>query len=163
MFFPAGVGGSVQQRHTPHVPHTNIIKRPKTQMFKPTFAAPVFKRIITTVPMNHTRREIKDVTSTFRPLLHFFGSFGGITFQQGIKRISVASIPKRHAIIDSVRSSTDFDSSVRRMYAAGIMVDGSVPITLPTAPPNVSISSATRIAMKKATPEEMKTLTKFMD
>ena len=50
-----------------------------------------------------------------------------------------------------------------KMYAAGMTVEGSVPMTLPTAPPNVSIRMATRIAIKKATPEERKILPKFMD
>lgn len=40
------------------------------------------------------------------------------------------------------------------MKAAGMIVNGSVPITLPMAPPNVSINTATRIAKTNATPEE---------
>ena len=59
---------------------------------------------MTTAPINQTKRERRVVTNTFKPFAHFFGNLGGMTFQEGMKRMSVASIPNKHATTESILS-----------------------------------------------------------
>ena len=111
---------------------------------------------------NHTKRETIVDTSTERPFDHFLGSLGGSTFQMGIKHTLVAKTPKTQASPELALSAILFELSDKMMKIAGIIVEGTVPITLPTAPPYFSIKQATAIAIKKATDAERVGFRKFV-
>ena len=115
MFLPAGVGGRVQHKINPQRAVISIIVIPKTHILTPCLEAKDWRRVIPRAAINQINKEISEVINTFLPLLHFFGSFGGINFHEGINRISVANIPKRQAMTESVRCSTVFVSSVKIM------------------------------------------------
>ena len=80
----------------------------------------------------------------------------------GIKHTFVANTPIILARAESLRVDRSCVESDNIRNTAGIIVDGTVPITLPTAPPYVSIKTATRMAMRKATMEEIKGFKRFV-
>ena len=131
-------------------------------MLIPTFSKTPWSKMTAIAAMNQTIRETTEDTSTDKPLDHFLGSLGGSTFQIGIKHTFVAKTPKTQARAESALSETLFVSSDKMVKIAGIIVEGTVPITLPTAPPYFSIKKATAIAIKKATDAEIVGFKKFV-
>lgn len=161
-FLPAGVGGRFQHRYPPmrqvRITKINVY----TSMLIPTFSRTCWIKITTIAATNQTIRETIVDTSTDRPFDHFLGSLGGSTFQKGIKHTLVAKTPKTQASPELTRSVTLFELSDKIMKIAGIIVEGTVPSTLPTAPPYFSIRKATAIAIKKATDAERVGFRKFV-
>ena len=119
-------------------------------------------KIIKMAATNQTKRETIEETRTDNPFGHFLGSLGGSTFQTGIKHTFVENIPNIQASPELTLSATLFELSDKIIKRAGIMVEGTVPITLPTAPPYFSIKQATAIAIKKATDAERVGFRKFV-
>ena len=156
------MGGRFQHRYPP-ITQVRITKiSVYTNMLSPTFSKADCKKIIMRAATSQTNKETIVDTSTDRPVDHFLGSLGGSTFQTGIKQTLVAKTPKTQARAEFALSVTLFELSDNKRKIAGIMVEGTVPITLPTAPPYFSIKQATAMAIRKATEAEMVGFKKFV-